>query len=222
MWLNRVLFSTYKAAFAGCVNRCFYEHLLRHTNDYESNTWLGQPIRQSLLDLQVIQETIWHLKPELVIETGTNRGGSALFYSHLFDLIGSGEVVSVDVTRMHDIKHPRAAFLIGSSVDKAVVSEIEARVARTKGPVMVILESDHSEPHVLAELKAYARFVTDGSYCLVQDGVVDQLCFYRKSRPGPLPAIERFLAENRDFVVDTSKCKRYLVTHHPKGWLKRV
>ena len=64
--------------------------------------------------------------------------------------------------------------------------------------------------------------MTDGSYCLVQDGVVDQLCFYRKSRPGPLPAIERFLAENRDFVVDTSKCKRYLVTHHPKGWLKRV
>ena len=71
-------------------------------------------------------------------------------------------------------------------------------------------------------LKAYARFVTDGSYCLVQDGVIDQLAFYRKFRPGPLPAIERFLAENRDFVVDTSKCKRYLVTHHPKGWLKRV
>jgi cephalosporin hydroxylase len=222
MWLNRLLLSTYKVGFAGGVNRCFYEHLLRHTNDYERNTWLGHPIRQSLLDLQEIQETIWQLQPELLIETGTSWGGSALFYCHLFDLIGKGEVVSVDIVRMHDIGHPRATFLVGSSVDEQVVSAIEARVARTKGAVMVILDSDHSESHVFAELVAYARFVTEGSYCLVQDGVIDRLSFYRKSRPGPLPAISRFLAENRDFVVDASKCKRYLVTHHPSGWLKRV
>jgi cephalosporin hydroxylase len=220
--LNQALFSAYKSGFSGWVNRAFYEHLLRHTDDYQANTWLGQPMRQSPLDLQVIQETIWEVKPQLLIETGTNQGGSALFYCHLFDLMGAGELVTVDVERMHDVSHPRATFLIGSSVSPEVLSQIEARVAATTGPVMVILDSDHSESHVLAELRAYAKFVTEGSYMLVQDGVIDVCSFYRMHRPGPLPAIERFLAENRDFEIDRARCDRFLVTHHPHGWLRRV
>jgi cephalosporin hydroxylase len=221
MWLNQLLLHAYKSIAAPLVNRCFYEHLLRHTNDYRANTWLGQPILQSPLDLQVIQETIWRIKPTLLIETGTNRGGAAIFYCHLFDLMGHGEVISIDVERMHALEHPRATFLIGSSVDPSIVARVRARVSGVDGPVMVVLDSDHSTPHVLRELELYSPFVTPDSYCLVQDGIVDQLSFYRNVRPGPLRAIQQFLVRSSDFEVDEARCRRFLVTHHPCGWLRR-
>jgi cephalosporin hydroxylase len=86
---------------------------------------------------------------------------------------------------------------------------------------MVILDSDHSETHVLRELECYTPMVTPGSYCLVQDSVIDTLDLFRAGRPGPLPAIESFLKKASDFEVDEERCRRFLITHHPRGWLKR-
>jgi cephalosporin hydroxylase len=87
---------------------------------------------------------------------------------------------------------------------------------------MVLLDSDHNEAHVLRELELYHRFVTSGSFLLVQDGVIDTLKMFAAFRPGPLPAIEAFLSAHPEFEVDTERCSRFLITHSPKGWLRRM
>jgi cephalosporin hydroxylase len=161
------------------------------------------------------------VKPELLIECGTNRGGSSMFYAHLFDLMGQGRVVTIDVEKLHNYSHPRVTYLLGSSTAPEIVDRVAALVAEARGPVMVILDSDHSEPHVRKELDCYARFVTPNSYCLVQDGVIDTHPAFAVDRPGPLPAIESFLSTTTDFEIDHARCERFLITHHPKGWLRR-
>ena len=212
----------YRRFLSAPVRWLFFHDLIAQTNNFSSAKWLGQPIWQNVLDLWVIQETISEIKPALLIECGTNRGGSSLFYAHLFDLIGQGQVVTVDVEKMHDLSHPRITYLIGSSTSPGTVAAIRALVERATGPVMVVLDSDHHEEHVRAELECYAPLVTPGSYCLVQDGVIDSLFIFRQDRPGPVPAIVRFLQDHPEFTVDDERSKRFLITHHPKGWLRRT
>jgi len=157
----------------------------------------------------------------LLIECGTNRGGSALFYSHLLDLLDYGNLISIDIEKMHSIQHPRATFLIGDSLSSDIRQQVEKTVSDVSGPVMVILDSDHSESHVYRELETYAPFVTPNSFCLVQDGVIDTLYMFRKGRPGPLGAIKRFLQKHDEFLLDRVRERRFLITSHPMGWLKR-
>ena len=212
----------YKRLVEPIVNRLFMEQLIRHTGNFAKTTWLGYPIWQNTLDLWTIQETLAEVKPALLIECGTNRGGSARFYSHLFDLMGHGEIISIDVEKLHELQLPRVQFLLGSSVAEETVAIVRERVRRCDGPVMVILDSDHSEEHVAKELEAYSGFVTPGSYLMVQDGVIDVVgSFHGAGRPGPLPAIKKFLPSHPEFVLDTERCERFLVTHHPMGWLRR-
>ena len=212
----------YKRLVEPIVNRLFMEQLIRHTGNFAKTTWLGYPIWQNTLDLWTIQETLAEVKPALLIECGTNRGGSARFYSHLFDLMGHGEIVSIDVEKLHELQLPRVQFLLGSSVAEENLAIVRERVRRCDGPVMVILDSDHSEGHVAKELEAYSGFVTPGSYLMVQDGVIDVVgSFHGAGRPGPLPAIKKFLPSHPEFVLDTERCERFLVTHHPMGWLRR-
>src|SRR5258708_550322 len=96
------------------ISSVFFQELIAKTNNFGSVTWLGYPIWQNILDLWTIQETIALVRPALLIECGTHRGGSARFFAHLFDLMGGGQVVTVDVERRHDLSHPRITFLIGS------------------------------------------------------------------------------------------------------------
>jgi cephalosporin hydroxylase len=215
---NRFAGPTAKRAIA----QVYHQDLVTQTDNFATIKWLDQPIWQNVLDLWTIQETISEIKPSLLIETGTNRAGSALFYAHLFDLIGDGRVLTVDVEKMHEVSHPRIEFVIGSSTDPAVVARARAAAAGVDGPVMVILDSDHSEPHVTAELEALAPLVTPGSLLLVQDGVIDQFPMFRHGRPGPLPAIEKFLDRHPEFSWDRARTERFLITHHPKGWLRRA
>ena len=200
---------------------CFTE-LIERTNNFGRLTWLGKPIWQNVLDLWTIQETIYEIRPSLLIETGTNRGGSAYFYAQLFDLIGHGQVISVDVESLHDLTHPRVRFIVGDAVGSEVLSTITAAAAAIEGPVMVILDSDHRESHVAAELNAYHRFVTPGSVLLVQDGVIDTLPMYREARPGPLPALHKFCLQHPEFEIDEERSRRFIFTHHPSGWLRRT
>ncbi len=211
-----------KEFFNHLICRRFFHLLLKKTSNFGGIKWLGVPVWQNVFDLWTIQEVISQIKPALLIECGTNRGGSAFFYANLFDLMKHGEVISVDVEKMHDISHPRIEFLLGSSVSEEILKRIRERVAAANGPILVILDSDHSAGHVAKELQAYAGFVTKGSYCLVQDGVIDVLKRFRRGRPGPLVATEEFLQTTQDFEVDHERCERFLITHHPKGWLKRV
>lgn len=211
----------YNALIYPTVNRMFFEQAVIKTNNFSSITWLGKPIWQNVLDLWVIQETIWEVQPQLLIECGTNRGGSAYFYAQLFDLIGKGRVISIDIKKMHDITHPRIDFLIGSSIADDIVARVRQVVATIEGPVMVILDSNHSTAHVRKELELYADFVTSNSFLLVQDGIIDILPVFRSARPGPLPAIQDFLNHHPEFVAEVERSQKFLISHHPHGWLRR-
>jgi cephalosporin hydroxylase len=201
--------------------KAFFQDLIARTKNFGTVTWLGYPIWQNILDLWTIQETISQIRPALLVECGTNRGGSALFYAHLMDLLGHGRVISVDITRMHNLTHPRIEFLIGSSIDKSIVGYIENQARLASGHVLVILDSDHSARHVHLEMEAYGPIVSPGSYMLVQDGVIDQLEVFQSDRPGPLVAITEFLSRHPEFQVDVERCERFVISHHPYGWLRR-
>ena len=206
----------------GHLVAAFQSLLIEHTSNYGNVRWLGLPIWQDVLSLWTIQETIAELRPALIIETGSNRGGSAMFFATLLELMGQGSVVSVDVQKMHSLTHDRIEWLIGSSVSPDILSHVQRRAEVAGGPVMVILDSDHSQRHVAQELEAYSSFVTPGSFLHVQDGIIDVLPMFARSRPGPLPAIQDFLRRHSDFQVDMERCQRFLLTHHPLGWLRRA
>lgn len=211
----------YRKLIAPNVRALFFRELVKKTDNFGTVTWLGNPIWQNVLDLWTIQETIAEVRPQLLIETGTNRGGSSLFFAHLFDLMGQGEIVTIDVERMHSLSHPRVTYLVGSSTSQEILDVVRAKASACAGPVMVILDSDHTCQHVRKELEHYAPLVTPGSYCLVQDGAIDTEAVFATDRPGPLPAIDEFLRTTSDFELDTARCERFLITHHPRGWLRK-
>src|SRR5204862_4313645 len=113
---------------------------------------------------------ISEIRPALLIETGTNRAGSALFYAQLMDLMDHGRVVTVDILKQHEVEHPRIEFLIGSSTDDDIVARMREVAAEADGPVMVILDGLHDCDHVARELELYGPLVTPGSLLLSQDG----------------------------------------------------
>lgn len=211
----------YRGPARRLVNRLFFSDIVERTDNFAGLTWLGKPIWQNVLDLWTIQETLAEVRPALLIETGTNQGGSSYYYAQLFDLMDHGAVITCDVTRMHELAHPRVEYLIGSSTGPEVFERIRDAAGAADGPVMVILDSDHSQPHVAAELELYAPLVTPGSFLLVQDGSTDTLELFRSGRPGPLPAIHEFLPRHPEFELDRARCERFPITHHPDGWLRR-
>lgn len=219
--LTRIGQSLYRRFLEPRVPAWFFRDLLRKTDNFSHVTWLGQPVWQNVLDLWIMQETIAEVKPALLIECGTNRGGSALFFAHLFDLMGHGQLITIDVEKLHTLTHPRVIWLIGDSTGADIVAAVRQRAATIQGPIMVTLDSDHRQPHVRKELDCYAPLVTPGSYLLVQDGVIDTLPLFAAGRPGPLPAIEDFLHSHAEFEIDEERSRKFLISHHPKGWLRR-
>ena len=203
------------------VSQVFFRDLVKSTKNFGHITWAGNPIWQNIFDLWTIQEMIFQMRPSLILETGTNRGGSSFFYAQLFDLIGEGKVITVDVEKLHDLKHPRVTCLLGSSTGQEVFGEMQKAARAARGPVMVILDSDHSAKHFRDELELYSHLVTPGSLMLVQDGVIDTLGRFRKGRPGPLKALHDFLTTHPEFEIDRDLCTRFPITHHPDGWLRR-
>jgi len=201
------------------VSRLFYLDLVFHTDNFRGQKWLGRTNWQPPFDFWNIQEAISDIKPQLLIETGTHRGGSAYAYAKLFDAMEhDGHIVSVDIEdkRESDTAHSKITFLVGSSTDEAIVDQINTLVTQCTGPVMVILDSDHRQQHVQKELELYHGFVTPGSFLHVQDGFTDLW-----GKPGPLAAINNFLPKHPEFELDEYLCNRYLVTHNPNGWLRR-
>ena len=200
----------------------FQDALIERTDNFGHVEWLGHPVWQSVMDLWTLQETLADLRPVLVIECGTYKGGSALFMAHLFDLMNHGRVITVDIEKFHDLSHPRITFLIGDCASPKVVQQVRAAADSAGGPVMVMLDSDHSAAHVAKELRAYAPLVTPGSFLHVQDGVIDLQPRFVNARPGPLRAIQDSLPSHPEFQVDQARSDRFLITHHPKGWLRRT
>jgi cephalosporin hydroxylase len=203
------------------VSRLFHEGLVIQAQNFEKTEWLGVPIRQNVLDLWTIQETVNEVRPALLIEVGTWDGGSALFYAQLMDLLDQGRIVTVDIVDKRKREHPRVEFLLGDSTSPEIVEQLGERVEKADGPVMVILDGNHSQEHVAKELELYAPFVTPGSFLLSQDGTIDELWMFADSRPGPLPANRDFLARHPEFEHDKARNERFLLTHHPMGWMRR-
>jgi cephalosporin hydroxylase len=141
----------------------------------------------------------------------------------IFDLLDRGQVVTIDVRRMTDLTHPRVEFLVGSSVAPEIVEKVRAaREAAGATRTLLLLDSDHSAAHVLRELEIYAPMLDVGDPILVQDGCIDELPMLSRSRPGPLRAIEDFLAADPRFQVDEDRTGTFVMSHSPKGWLRRI
>ena len=182
--------------------------------------WLGTKTVKLPLDMWIYQEILTELRPRLVVETGTYHGGSAHYLASILDLLGGGRVVTIDVQRLPGRpEHPRIDYLLGSSVDPAIVERVGA-LAAAGGPVLVVLDSDHARDHVLAELRAYADLVTPGSYLIVEDTNVNGHPVLPHWGPGPTEAVAEFLAERADFAVDRTR-ERLLLTMNPGGYLRR-
>ena len=199
-------------------------------------TWLGRPIIQFPQDIIAMQEIIWHVKPDLIIETGIAHGGGLIFYSSMLELMGGdGQVLGIDIdirehNRVEIEKHPmfkRITMMEGSSVDAAVVSRVY-QYAHGKQRVLVALDSLHTHEHVLKELEAYSPLVRKGSYLVVFDTVVEDMpAGHFADRPwdkgnNPKTAVWEFLRRNDRFMIDKDIENKLLITVAPDGYLKCV
>lgn len=198
--------------------------------------WLGRPVIQYPQDLMALQELMWDLKPQLVVETGVAHGGSLIFHASMLELIGGeGAVIGIDVdirkhNRVEIESHrlfKRITLIEGSSTDEAIVEQVRA-LAEGKRPVMVMLDSNHTRDHVLRELELYSPLVTRGSYLVVFDtSIEDSPEGYFADRPwgkgnNPKTAVHDFLRCTDRFVVDEDIESKLLVTVCPEGYLRCV
>lgn len=203
--------------------------------------WMGRPIIQYPQDVMAMQEIIWRVQPDLIIETGIAHGGSLIFNAAMLELNAAcggpaeAEVLGLDIDiRAHNRAaieaHPmarRISMLQGSSIAPEVIAQVVAK-ARHKRSVLVILDSNHTHAHVLAELQAFAPLVTVGSYCVVFDTVIedmpDNMFPDRPWGPGnnPKTAAHAFLKTNPQFEIDREIDHKLLISVAPEGYLKRV
>lgn len=182
--------------------------------------WFGHRTMKSPMDLWAYQEIVAETKPEVVVESGTAFGGSSYYLASLLDLLGRGEVITIDIeARPGQPTHPRITRIIGSSTDPAVVADVRRRVAGRRA--MVILDSDHSQRHVAAELAAYRSLVAPGCYLIVEDTDVNGHPVVPEHGPGPMEAVAAFLPEAPEYELDASR-ERFMLTLNPGGYLRRV
>lgn len=189
---------------------------------WKNNTfWMNVPVAKCPLDLWVYQEIMNDTKPDLIIETGTSYGGSALFLASMCDLVGRGRVVTIDIHEQPARpEHPRIQYLSGSSTSAEIVARLSGLITSDER-VMVILDSDHRAEHVQQELDIYGPLVSIGCYLIVEDTNINGHPVMPLHGAGPMEAIERFMRTQEAFVSDPEREKFYL-TFNPKGYLKRI
>jgi cephalosporin hydroxylase len=199
-------------------HRLYYDNLDRTWNN---TYWMGVPTQKCPLDLWIYQEILFELRPDVIIETGTCQGGSALYLASICDLLKAGRIFTIDIdpapTRP---KHKRVRYLLGSSTNSEIVEGIRGEI-RSRDRVLVILDSDHSKEHVLNELRAYTPMVTQGSYLIVEDTNVNGHPVVPDFGPGPMEAVDDFLSQNSDFEIDSSR-EKFFMGFNPRGWLRRA
>lgn len=199
-------------------------------------SWMGRPIIQYPQDMVAMQELIWDIKPDLIIETGIAHGGSLIYYASLMKMMDiEGKVLGIDIdirehNRKEIEKHPaanRIQMIQGSSIDESIIAQVKS-VAKNYKNIMVVLDSNHTHEHVLQELRAYAPLTSKGSYCVVFDTLVED--FPEGTYPdrpwdkgdNPKTAVWQYLKENDQFAIDEAIHNKLLITVAPDGYLKRV
>ncbi len=189
---------------------------------WKKNTfWLSVPVAKCPLDLWVYQEIIGETLPDLIIESGTAFGGSALFLASVCDLVDHGRIVTVDVVAQPNRPvHKRITYISGSSVEEKTVEGIKISI-RDGERVMVILDSDHHAAHVAKELAAYAPVVSAGCYLIVEDTNINGNPVLPDFGEGPREAVDQFLNSNPGFERDLSR-EKFFLTFNPGGYLRRL
>jgi len=195
--------------------------------------WLGIPVIQTPEDLILMQELIFNVKPDFIIETGIAHGGGLIYYASLLELLGKGKVIGIDIEiREHNRKvveaHPlykRIEMIEGDSTSEEIVLEVGKRIP-SDASVIVGLDSDHTKAHVLKELSLYRRFIKMGGYIVVFDTNTSELaklgvCDKKYIDNSPMEAVEEFLKNNDDFEIDNSYNKLY-ISYSPNGYLKKI
>ena len=206
---------------------------------YHTFTWFGRPILQLPEDLIRLQEVLYELQPDVIIETGVFDGGSLLFHASLCEAMGKGRVIGIDLELRHGLREGLAAhrlahritLLEGDSAAPAMAADVRSRVAPGES-VLVILDSNHTKAHVAAELEAYAPLVTRGSWIIATDGIMRDLHDVPHGQSEwthdqPAAAALEFLARHPEFEMRQPEWKENTsslsqnITYWPDGWLRR-
>ncbi len=218
------------------LSRVWMREVTRHKYAYNFS-WMGRPLIQLPQDMVAVQEIIWKIKPDLIIETGIAHGGSLIYYASLLEMMGEdGYVLGIDVdirehNRVEIENHPmykRIKMIQGSSIDSAVIEKVKEHVSEKKS-VLVVLDSNHTHDHVMSELELYSPFVTKESYLVVFDTLVEDMPddLQPNDRPwgkgnNPKTAVWEWIKKNPSFEIDNKIEHKLLITVAPDGYLKRV
>lgn len=205
-----------------------------------SFAWMGRPVIQLPEDMIRIQEVIFKIKPDLIIETGVAHGGSLIFYATLCKAMETGKVIGIDIEiRPHNRKaieehflSPYITLVEGSSTDDIIVDQVRNRI-KPSDRVLVLLDSNHTYSHVLAELEAYSKMVSVGSYIVATDGIMEYVVGAPRTNAdwatnNPKKAAEKFVADNTDFVIEEPEFAfnegeiKERVTYWPSAFIKRI
>lgn len=206
-----------REALVGDFHKAWYD-AAKEGLTWGGTTYFGHTCWKNPTDMWLYQELIYSIRPALIIETGTAYGGSALYYAHILDQLGHGEVLSIDlnpVSREYP-RHPRINYLGGhSSLDKHVVQRARGYVEFVKGPILISLDSLHTKEHVLGEMDAYSPLVTPGSYMVVEDtNVGPNDVVFPEHGPGPGDAVREWLPKHPEFKIDPRPPARMLYSFH--------
>ncbi|MCC6429211.1 MAG: class I SAM-dependent methyltransferase [Phycisphaerales bacterium] len=191
---------------------------------WDTVRWMGVQAYKCPFDLWIYQEILHAHRPDVVIETGTAAGGTALFLAHIMDVIGKGRVLSIDIeSNPQRPSHPRITYLHGSSIDQAVFASVRSGIT-TGERALVILDSLHNKDHVLAELRLWSPLIPSNGLLIVEDSNINghpvHTDYSPDQGPGAYEAVEEFLLENDHFQRDSS-FERLLMTFNPGGYLRR-
>jgi cephalosporin hydroxylase len=203
------------------VSEDFHKLFYNKNQTWGNAHWLGTQVDKNPLDLWIFQEIIYEIKPDVIVEAGTWKGGSALYMADLMDSIGHGKVITIDIEKQPDLPvHPRIQYLLGSSTAPDIVDKVKSGIG-PQDKVMVVLDSDHRSPHVLKELLIYSKIVTKGSYLIVEDTNVNGHPVWPDFGPGPMEALKEYLKDHSDLESDKSR-EKFFVTFNPSGYLRKV
>lgn len=210
------------------VNEFHKLYFYNYRTTVRNTFWMGVQVYKCPLDLWIYQEILFDTKPDLIIETGTFEGGSALFLASLCDWLGRGEIITIDIDPKKELPyHNRIHYIKENSISTAAIDEVNEqikqyseRTGNNNPTVMCILDSNHNKEHVLQEMKLYNEFVTVGNYLIVEDTDLNGNPLYPNWGPGPMEAVNEFLKTHDNFRIDIKK-EKFFITLNPNGYLQK-
>lgn len=203
-------------------SKLYYDSYL-FGKSWGNTKWMGIPVRKCPFDLWMYQEIIYKYKPDIIIEAGTSWGGSALFIANMFDLVGNGHIITIDIKdkkQKQRPQHNRITYIKGSSIDENTIKKVK-NLIKPGNKVMVVLDSRHQKYHVDEEIKYYAPLVSKGLYLIVEDTILNGNPINPDFGPGPMESVKEFIGKTTDFIIDKDM-ENHFITFNRCGYLKRV